>query len=146
MLGQHGIWEKQKFFEASARVPLIVRFPARFGGGRVVQENVNLCDLFATLCDIAEVPQPEGLDSRSLVPLLMGTETGWDNESISQFGGTNLMIKRDHLKYQYYSYDRSEVLFDLQRNSEETVDFSGYPEYAEDMSRFRVRARELGFD
>ncbi len=44
MLGQYGIWEKQKFYEASARVPLIIRWPKGFGEGRQVQENVNLCD------------------------------------------------------------------------------------------------------
>ena len=49
MLGEHGIWEKQKFFEASVRVPLIIRYPERFEA-KVIDQNVNLCDLFATLC------------------------------------------------------------------------------------------------
>ena len=34
MLGQHGIWEKQKFFEASVGVPLFIRWPAGFGAER----------------------------------------------------------------------------------------------------------------
>ena len=72
MLGEHGIWEKQKFFEASARVPLIMRWPSGFAGGREISENVNLCDLFATLCDLADIPTPSGLDSRSLAGLLRG--------------------------------------------------------------------------
>ena len=59
MLGEHGIWEKQKFFEASVGVPLFIRWPAGFGSeGRTVTENVNLCDLFATLCDFTGVPTP----------------------------------------------------------------------------------------
>ncbi|MCZ8514994.1 sulfatase-like hydrolase/transferase [Paenibacillus filicis] len=53
MLGQHGVWEKQKFFEASVRVPLIIRYLKGFEGGRIVDENVSLCDLFATLCDLS---------------------------------------------------------------------------------------------
>jgi len=73
MLGEHGIWEKTSFFEGSVRVPLIIRWPKRFAP-RVVDENVNLCDLFATLCDLADVPLPDtnetvlgnGLNSRSL--------------------------------------------------------------------------------
>ena len=44
MLGEHGIWEKQKFFEGSVRVPLFIRWPKGFGGGRTVNKNVNLCD------------------------------------------------------------------------------------------------------
>ncbi|MCS7462417.1 sulfatase-like hydrolase/transferase [Paenibacillus doosanensis] len=145
MLGEHGVWEKQKFFEASARVPLIIRYPAGFQGGRTLEENVNLCDLFATICDLCGIPAPEGLDSRSLEPLMAGDSAGWDNETVSQFGGTNLMIKRDHLKYQYYDTDGSEVLFDLARNKEETVNYMADPQYAEAVAQFRERAKELRF-
>ncbi|TDF94051.1 sulfatase-like hydrolase/transferase [Paenibacillus piri] len=145
MLGQHGVWEKQKFFEASARVPLVIRYPKRFDAGLHISENVNLCDLFATLCELCEVPAPPDLDSRSLVPLLSGDAAGWDNETVSQFGGTNLMIKRDHMKYQYYGPDSPEVLFDLRRDPGETVNFIADPQYAEQAERFRERAGELGF-
>lgn len=145
MLGQHGIWEKQKFFEASARVPLIIRYPKRFPGGRTVRENVNLCDLFATLCELAGAPVPEGRDSRSLVPLLEGRADGWDNETVSQFGGRNLMIKRDDLKYQYYGEDMPEVLFDLRRDPGETANFMADPVYAEAVRAFRERRAALGF-
>lgn len=144
MLGQHGIWEKQKFFEASVRVPLIIRWPKRFPGGRVVYENVNLCDLFATLCDLAGLPIPPGLDSRSLVPLLEGDNADWDNETVSQFGTTNVMIKWDHLKYQYYGPDMPEVLFDLERDPGETANFIDDPEYADTVAAFRRRLAELG--
>ena len=74
---------------------------------------MNLCDLFATLSDLAGLPIPDGLDSRSLVPLLNGDASGWNNETISQFQSQNVMIKRDHLKYQYYGSEMPEVLFDL---------------------------------
>lgn len=77
MLGEHGIWEKTRFYEGSVRVPLIVRWPRRFAGGPTVKQNVNLCDLFATICDLAGVPTPDGLDSRSLVPLLEGDSSDW---------------------------------------------------------------------
>jgi choline-sulfatase len=144
MLGEHGIWEKQKFFEASARVPLIIRWPKGFQGGRVVDKNVSHCDLFATLCDLAGIPVPEGLDSRSMVPLLHGKKDGWDNEAVSQFGYTNVMIKRDQLKYQYYGAEMPEVLFDLERNPEETANYIDEPEYAGQITAFRARLTELG--
>ena len=71
MQGEHGVWEKQKFYEGSAKVPLVIRWPKCFGH-RIVHENVNLCDLFATMCEMAELPVPDGLESRSLVPLMEG--------------------------------------------------------------------------
>ncbi|MFW5798725.1 MAG: sulfatase-like hydrolase/transferase, partial [Planctomycetota bacterium] len=144
MLGEHGIWEKQKFFEGSVRVPLIIRWPRGFDGGRVVDENVNLCDLFATLCELAGIPTPDGLDSRSLVPLLRGEATDWDNESVSQRGGEYMMIKRDALKYQYYGPEMPEVLFDLEADPGETENLIDRPEYAEHMEAFRKRLGELG--
>ncbi len=157
MLGEHRLWEKTKFFEGSVKVPLIIRLPGREQAGRRVEENVNLCDLFATLCALSDVPTPQGLDSRSLVPLLHGESSDWDNETISHYGGThlgheehfdryeNLMIKRDRLKYQYYGRAMPEVLFDLARDPAETVNFAEDAEYAEPMARFRRRRAELGY-
>lgn len=166
MLGEHGIWEKQKFFEASARVPLIVRPPkgqreAWGCHGRRVRENVNLCDLFATLCDAADVPLPgdaetlhgRGLDSRSLLPLMRGDTSAWHDryrdETVSQFGGTNLMIKRGTLKYQRYDGEacaaQPEVLFDLDVDPGESRNLLGEARYAEAVTTFRERAAALGF-
>lgn len=145
MLGEHGIWEKQKFFEASARVPLIIRYPKRFTGGQVVTRNVNLCDLFATLCDLCGVSAPDDLDSRSVVPLMEGDAVGWDDESVSQYGATNLMIKQGQLKYQYYGDNIPEVLFDLERDPAESINFAGEARYEGRMRHFRERKAMLGF-
>lgn len=145
MLGEHGVWEKQKFFEASVRVPLLIRFPKRFAGGRVVRKNVNLCDLFATLCDLTDIPVPAGLDSRSLIPLMDGVASDWNNETVSQFRGTNLMIKWDDVKYQYYGEDMPEVLFDLSTDPNETTNAIDDPKHADIVDRFRRRRAELGF-
>ncbi len=145
MLGEHGIWEKQKFFEASVRVPLIIRWPKGFPGGRTVYENVNLCDLFATLCDLADIPTPAGLESRSLAPLLRNEPWPWPNETFSQFWGRNLMIKRDALKYHSYGEEWPEVLFDLERDPGETTNFIDDPAYAEAVAAFRAQRAEMGF-
>lgn len=144
MLGQHGIWEKTRFYEGSVRVPLIIRWPKGFTGGRVVNENVNLCDLFATLCDLAGLKTPPGLDSRSLTPLLRGEACDWSNEVVSQFKANHVMIKQDALKYQYYGKDGPEVLFDLEDDPGELVNVANDPAYAAAMARFRLRLGELG--
>ncbi len=162
MLGEHGIWEKKTFFEASARVPLIIRWPKGFEGGRVVEENVNLCDLFATLCELCEIPVSDDLDSRSLVPLLHGDNSGWKNETISQYGN-HLMIKWDRMKYQYYGpqpesvpadpgykpcpYDpaKTEVLFDLKNDPGELQNVLDDSNYVDIVMRFRNRCAELGY-
>ena len=148
MLGEHGIWEKARFYEGSVRVPMIIRWPKKFTGGTHVKENVNLCDLFATLCDLSNIPTQPGLDSRSLVPLMNGDASNWNNETVSQIKRHHrhhVMIKQDDLKYQYYGEDIPEVLFDLEKDPKELTDFSNDPLYADAMIKFRQRLSELGY-
>ncbi|RRD94458.1 hypothetical protein EII17_08170 [Clostridiales bacterium COT073_COT-073] len=148
MLGEHSIWMKHKFYEASAGVPFFIRYPKRFRGQRI-RENVNLVDIFATLCELVDLPIPEGLDSRSLVPLLEGNTAFWhqsyQNQTLSQYNGGFLMIKQGDLKYQYYGQDMPEVLFDLAVNPEETIDFSQDKSYQQRMADFRAERIRLGF-
>ena len=81
-----------------------------------------------------DTPYAAGLDSRSLLPLLRGdlsSRNGWDNEAVSQCRGTDLMIKRDALKYT--SYEREgvgETLFDLDVDPRERVNAIDDPAYA----------------
>jgi len=141
MLGEHSIWEKQKFFEGSARVPLIIRYPKSFKGGTRVHENVNLIDLYATLCELTDCPVPSGLDSRSLVPLACGNGSDWDNATFSQFDGWTHMLKRDHYKFQSFSDKHPEVLFDLKADPKETTNFIDHPDYQDVASRLREELR-----
>lgn len=148
MLGEHGIWEKSRFYEGSVRAPMIIRFPKKIQGGTRVSQNVNLCDLFATLCDLAEIPCQPGLDSRTLVPLMNGNAAAWRNESVSQIRRgkeDHVMIKQDDLKYQYYGQEIPEVLFDLATDPHEDNNCIDDPSYADRVSAFRARLSELGY-
>lgn len=151
-LGEHGVWEKQKFFEGSDRVPFVIRAPKYLPQGVRIPQNVSLCDLFATLCEIAGLETPEGLDSRSLVPLAHGNADGWEDEACSFFlqqGYRNVMIKRGTLKYQWLEQDKRgvmpEVLFDLDADPHETENRIDDPAYADAVATFRTRLRELGY-
>lgn len=151
-LGEHGVWEKQKFFEGSARVPFIIRAPRLLPQGIRIHQNVSLCDLFATLCELCELEIPDGLDSRSLVALVNGDAQTWPNETCSFFlqqGFTNVMIKQDHLKYQWYAHDGKgvmpEVLFDLHSDPNETSNVIRHPQYADAVEAFRKRLQEIGY-
>lgn len=144
MLGEHNNWWKLKFYEGSVKVPLFIRYPKHFAPRRV-SENVNLCDLFATFCELTDTPTPMGLDSRSLVNLLKGDANAWDDESISQVHRNYLMIKRGHLKYQWYGSAENEVLFDLEQDPNESINQIANTLYAEDVAAFRQRAKCLGY-
>jgi len=55
MLGAHALREKNKFLEESAHIPLLIKAPGKIGENLVVDEVVNLRDVFATLLDYSNV-------------------------------------------------------------------------------------------
>ena len=145
MLGEKGLWEKQQYFDASVRVPFFISEPRRFPKRRpTVQHNVSLVDLFPTLCDIADVPIPDGLDGRSLVPLMEGNSNGWSNEVYSELhhpeNGPSVMVKQDNLKYfRFNGRTWPEQLFDLEVDPKEEQNLIDDPAYAEDLARLRAK-------
>ena len=63
------MWWKNSWHEAAARVPLIVQTPSQRSGeisGTRLDTPVSLADLFPTLCGLANIEQPEGLEGRDL--------------------------------------------------------------------------------
>jgi arylsulfatase A-like enzyme len=66
MLGSHGLREKQKPFEESIRVPLLMRLPKSIGSkSRKLDAPINSEDLMPTLLGLCGVPIPknvQGLD------------------------------------------------------------------------------------
>ncbi len=73
-LGDHGGYGHWTTYEECARVPLLIKFPeGRFGGTRF-EGQVQLADLYPTICEVAGLPIPEGLDGRSLLAMLEGRE------------------------------------------------------------------------
>jgi arylsulfatase A-like enzyme len=66
MLGSQGLWKKQKPFDESARMPMLIRWPAGLGeAGRKLDEPINTEDVMPTLLGLARVavpPSVEGLD------------------------------------------------------------------------------------
>lgn len=51
-------------------MPLAIRWPERFRGGRRIEDFVSHIDFAPTLLEAAGIEAPEGMDGRSLLPLL----------------------------------------------------------------------------
>ena len=82
MLGDHGIyWKGPYFYDCAMRVPLIVRWPARYKAGLRTDALVEMVDLAPTLLEAAGVPVPEGVQGRALTGLLRG-ETAVHRDSV----------------------------------------------------------------
>ena len=69
-IGEHSLWGKTSDFEFDAHVPLFIRDLRPENRGRKTSALVELVDLFPTLVDLCNLPQPSKLDGVSLVPIL----------------------------------------------------------------------------
>jgi len=146
MLGEHGLWWKSTFYEASARVPLLVRWPGRLAEGRRVPRNVSLIDVGATLLDLAGADPLPSASGRSLRPLLDGDETQWDDTVFAEHvtaGSADRavvpqrMVRQGPWKY-IYSHGMAPQLFDLDDDPGELRDRSADPACADICDRLRA--------
>lgn len=147
MLGERGLWYKMSFFEASARVPLLVHYPAKFAP-RHVSQNVSTLDLLPTLVDLVGSQLIPGLpmDGVSLYPHLVG-ETGHDTVFGEYCGeGTIapvMMIRRGDWKYITCPADPDQ-LFNLRTDPLERVNLATAPDPTNDsaavLEAFRTEA------
>jgi choline-sulfatase len=136
MLGERGLWFKMAFFEAAARVPLIVRAPGRVAAGTRIAAPVSQLDVAPTLLELCGHPDAAGiaagLDGTALGPLLDGARPGAAPPArdavIAEYlaeGVTApaLMIRRDRFKYVVYG-DDPEQLYDLEADPHELRDLA----------------------
>ena len=85
MMGSHGMGSKMVFYEESAHVPLIMRFPGRIRPGTVVDNPVSTMDVFATVLDYlgVDAPQRESCNLRKSSPDFRVSE--WPGENVPNF-------------------------------------------------------------
>lgn len=106
-LGHHGRIEKHTFYEESVRAPLVFRFPDGSRAGSVVDEQIEFLDLFPTLTEFAGVPNPEGIEGNSLLPLLRGeSDQGREYVFSEQTTTEEAMVRTKRYKYIYTSGKR----------------------------------------
>ena len=132
LAGQHGIWQKQCFYEASVRVPMILRTPHGAAGQRS-DANVSLVDVLPTLLDLAGLRLPSGLPGTSLARLRSGTGAA-ERAVFSEYHAQGMleggfMIKRGDYKYNYY-VGHDPQLFDLHEDPGEFTDLAADPRHA----------------
>ncbi len=72
-LGEHAIWGKHALFEESLHSPLIISAPS--GASRssaTCTDIVETVDIFPTLCELTNLPQPDFVHGQSLAGALRG--------------------------------------------------------------------------
>ncbi len=140
-------------------MPLIISLPEHRRGELDAQEvrvPVSLGDLFPTLCGLAGVDVPEGLDGIDLSAVLRGdahpnleNRTGVIVEHLSSFagGGTEYRMIRSE-RYKYVAFrDCEDLAFDLLNDPDEQHNLllSAEGSVADELERLRTAVLD-GFD
>ena len=132
MLGSHGMREKNVFYEESAHVPLMIRFPGVIRENTTVDGYVSNLDLFATIFDYLQAGEYKS-DGKSLRGLIEGTDpdhgqyvvTEWDYRGDVE---PNYMVLKDGWKLIIPFTETSKVLnamYDLNSDPHEMNNLLG---------------------
>lgn len=123
-VGEKLRYKKSTLWEETARMPLIVKVPG-LPVGRSVRP-VNLIDLYPTLLDLAGLPEKDGLDGRSFVPVLKNPDVTWDYPGLTcSKWGDSLRSER----WRYILRGTEEELYDHDNDPNEWTNLADHPEY-----------------
>ena len=148
MLGDHHHWRKCYAYEASARIPMLVRWPDGLVAaerGQVREEVAELRDVMPTFLAAAGVEAPDAVDGRSLLEPVAGRAGGW--REVLDLEHNVCYSPRNHWnaltdgrwKYIYRALDGEEALFDLRADPGERSDLAGTTEAGPELRRWRSR-------
>jgi len=136
--GDHGLWWKNNMFDHSARVPLIVSWPARWAGGQRRAEVCSLLDVMQTIVDVAEAEPVAGSNGASMLHWLDNPAWGWEDRAVCEYYGHNIasgfvMYREGQYKYVYHTpaTDGGEPETELYDMVEDPQEFNNLADVAE---------------
>jgi iduronate 2-sulfatase len=134
--GPRGRWGSRTLFERSTRVPLLMRIPGVTRRQVVCDEIVELVDVLPTLCELVMMPTPDGIQGRSLVPLLRDPMQPWKRAAFTvcatrdRFGRSVRTKRWRYTDWQATGDSRREFeLYDLDTDPLERINLATDPGY-----------------
>ncbi|MCU4157740.1 sulfatase-like hydrolase/transferase [Carboxylicivirga sp. A043] len=138
--GEHGLIDKRHFYEESVKVPMLIRCPEIFEGGKNIERMVQNVDVAPTIFECAGVKKPDYMPGKSMIQLLEGNEEGWRERVYYEYfweydfpmTPTVFGVRTDQYKYMRYQgiWDQNE-LYDIINDPDEQYNLMGQPEYAD---------------
>ena len=139
MMGSHRMVTKQKLYDESAAVPLVIMPPG--GQPRLdTQHLVSGLDIMPTLLDYAGIAVPSSAEGRSLRTLVEGKPTPWREFVVTEnvSGVDSRMVRTTRYKYiRFATGDNREQFFDLEQDPGELKNLVADTNLAGEVSRHR---------
>ncbi len=122
-VGSHGLLGKQNLYDHGMKVPLFFAGPGVKKGKS--DALVYLLDVFPSVCELAGVKPPGGLDAVSFAPVLQGkTDKGRDSLFLA-YRDVQRAIRDDRWKLIQYPQVDVTQLFDLKNDPDELKNLAG---------------------
>jgi arylsulfatase A-like enzyme len=142
LLGDHGLqngaknlWYKRTLWEKTTRVPLVIKVPGQ--PARRITAPAGLIDIYPTLCELAGLPVPDGLDGLSLTGLIEGRPGAEQRPpALTSHGPGNFSLRDERWRYTRYA-DGSEELYDHTNDPEERRNLATNAEYKDAIARLK---------
>jgi len=135
-MGSHGLLGKQNIYEQSMRCPLILRGPG-VPKGESNDSLTYIHDLYATICDLAELERPGGVDSLSLAPIMNGKAASVRSSLFLPFQNTQRAVRDGKWKLHVYPRINHKLLFDLSADPHEMNNLANDPAHEADVDRMQ---------
>ncbi len=147
MLGAHGLREKNVFYEESAHIPLLMRFPGEINEKTVVDGYVSHVDIFATILDYLKVGDYKS-DGQSLRALIEGSETKHGEYVVTEWNyrgdiSPNYMVLKDGWKLMIPYSKSSKVINAMYDLSNDPYEMNNLLGSNSEKEMYRERAEEL---
>jgi iduronate 2-sulfatase len=139
LLGEHHFWQKGNLREEVTRVPLIVKVPKGMPG--TSSSIVELVDLFPTACEATGLPIPQGVQGKSLLPILGNPKTTVKETAFSFVSkGTSMRTS----KWAYMKYtDGSEELYDMKKDPKQFDNLAKSTQHAKVLESLRKQFQSI---
>jgi len=127
-LGSHGLMGKQNLYEHSMGTPLVFLGPGIPAG--TSSALAYLYDIFPTLCDLAGLPVPGGVEGKSLAPVWRGEARSVRRSLFTTYEDLMRAVRDDRWKLIRYPRINRTQLFDLKNDPLEMKDLAEDPAQA----------------
>jgi arylsulfatase A-like enzyme len=128
-IGSHGLFGKQNLYEHTMRSPLVFAGPGIPKGES--DALVYLFDIFPTVADLVGAKVPDGLDGRSLVPVIKGKQAGVRDSVFLAYRDVQRAVRKGDWKLIRYPKVDVTQLFNVKDDPDELKDLSADPSQAE---------------